>query len=135
MKYTTHCEWRVKVEDGDVAGQGEGVPVGVLDVRRGDDDLLRGLGPTLVVSASGDLDAVGAVGAVGGGDDGVLVEDVAATHVHVVDEQEDEVGVRVGGCLAAADNPARTPFGVLGHHVGVQDDTVLQKKGQPSNNI
>merc|ERR1719264_1576429 len=28
--FAGECEWRVKVEDGDVAGQGEGVPVGVL---------------------------------------------------------------------------------------------------------
>ena len=81
------------------------------------------------MSASGDLDAVGAVGTVGGGDDGVLVEDVAAAHVEAVDEQEDEVGVGVGGGLGATDNPARSPLGVLGHHVGVQDDTVLQGGG------
>ena len=81
------------------------------------------------MGAGGDLDAVGAIGAVGGGDDGVLVEDVAAAHVEAVDEQEDEVGVGVGGGLAAADNPARSPLGVLGHHVGVQDDTVLQGGG------
>ena len=125
----TYFEGRVQVEDGDVAGQGEGVPVGVLNVRRGDDNLLRGLVHGLVVGAGGDLDAVGSVGTVGGGDDGILVEDVPATHVEAVNEQEDEVGVGVGRGLAAADNPARSPLGVLGHHVGIQDDTVLQGGG------
>ena len=125
----THGEWRVEVEDGDITGEGEGVPVGVLDVRGGDDDLLGGLADGLVVGAGRDLDAVGAVGAVGGRDDGVLVEDVSAAHVQRVDEQEDQVGVRVGHGLLATNNPAGAPGGVLGHHVGVQDDTVLQGGG------
>ena len=128
MKFT-HGEWRVEVEDGDITGEGEGVPVGVLDVRGGDDDLLGGLADGLVVGAGRDLDAVGAVGAVGGRDDGVLVEDVSAAHVKAVNEEENKVGIGIRGGFGPANNPARATLGVLGHHVGVQDDTVLQGGG------
>ena len=81
------------------------------------------------MSSGGDLDTSGTIGTVGSSDDCVLIEDVSTAHIKAVNEQENKVGIGIGGGFVPANNPARAPLGVLGHHVGVEDNAVLQGGG------
>ena len=81
------------------------------------------------MSSGGDLDTSGTIGTVGSSDDCVLVEDISAAHIKAVNEEENKVGIGMRGGFVPANNPARATLGVLGHHVGVEDYTVLQGGG------
>merc|ERR1712209_316235 len=94
-----------KLDQGNVVGEGVGVPVGVGPaVEGGDLDSVRFRGLSDVVSSGHDVKVGGAISTVGGGQDVVLRDESSATEPGVVDEQSHLPGPLVGLGLESTNN-------------------------------
>ena len=103
----------------------------LLVTRRGERSRTRARSRRCLIGR-GDLEALGAVGAVGGGQDGGRVQDDAAAEVHVVDEDGDDlVRILMWDILVVAvvgyplHGERVDVVRVLDEQVGEYDDAVL----------